>query len=460
MTTVFTIGGPIWIPKLYNGRNKSFFFVNFEQFRQNNFTSSGLATVPTTAYRNGDFRTALCNSYTGGGLDGTGGTCSPFNAVTLAGQPTVPATDPGNGTNLVQGTIYDPYSTRLVNGQNTRTPFPNNTIPLSQMDPVAVAIQKLLPAANLPGTTNNFSIPGYTAFQHTTNVSFKFDQNISPTIKVAVYYSQLNTLQPNVNGGISSSVSRRKQHYQIQWKPYDAVQLRSEHSSDAASPCGHFGYWQTTEPHVPPPFDQSTIGLKGYAANQIFPDIAGISGQQGGWGPGFGALGATFTATAYEEKPTANTNLTWIRGNHTFKAGGDYTQEGYPVPSLWRANGNFTFAADQTSDPWQSTQALSAPNPTGFGYASFLTGLPNVLALNQPTESKLGYHSLGLYLQDSWKVTRKLTLDYGLRWDYQTYMTEQYGRTQNASLSTQDVTLGRPARCALTERVCNCQFFS
>ncbi len=65
-------------------------------------------------------------------------------------------------------------------------------------------------------------------------------------------------------------------------------------------------------------------------------------------------LGATFSATAYEEKPTANTSLTWIRGNHTFKAGGDYTQEGYPVPSQWRANGNFTFAVAETADPWQT----------------------------------------------------------------------------------------------------------
>ena len=127
------------------------------------------------------------------------------------------------------------------------------------------------------------------------------------------------------------------------------------------------------------------------------PDLGGLySGTQGGWGPaGFGgAIGATFSATAYEEKPTANTSLTWIRGNHTFKAGGDYTQEGYPVPSQWRANGNFTFAADQTGDPWTNTQrTLSSTNPTGFGYASFLTGLPNVLA-SQPTHRKQARLSL------------------------------------------------------------------
>src|ERR1019366_2336453 len=101
----FTVGGPIRIPKVYDGRNKSFFFVNFEQFRQSNLTSSGIITVPTAAYRAGNFSTALCNSYTGGAVDGTGGTCQPYKALTVNGAPAI---DPA-GTNLVQGMIFAPY---------------------------------------------------------------------------------------------------------------------------------------------------------------------------------------------------------------------------------------------------------------------------------------------------------------------------------------------------------------
>ncbi len=327
-------------------------------------------------------------------------------------------------------------------------------IPLTRMDPVALAIQKLLPLPNGPGDTNNYIIPSYSSLMHTTNVSVKVDQNISPTIKVSVYYSQLNTLQPNVNGGILPTFLGGADTNQ--WNHTTRFNYDQSFTPTLLFHIG-LGYFQTSEPHVAPPFDQSTIGLKGYQANTIFPDIAGISGGQGGYSPGFGAIGATFSATAFEEKPTANTNLTWVRGNHTFKAGADYTQEGYPVPSLWRANGNFTFNAAETSDPYQSTVTLNSPNPTGFGYASFLTGLPDVLALNAPNSAKLGYHSLGLYVQDSWKVNRKLTLDYGLRYDFQTYMTEQYGRMQDASLSTQDTKLGRPG-AVLYQASCNCQF--
>ena len=443
----FTFGGPVRIPKLYDGRNKTFFFVNFEQFRQNNFTSTGVITVPTLAYRNGDFSTALCNSYVGGTASG-GGVCTPYKAITLNGAPAV---DPA-GQSIVQGQIFNPYSTYTLGGQTLRVPFSNNMIPISLQDPVALAVQKLLPLPNGPGDLNNYTIPSYTSFEHTTNVSVKLDQSISSTIKVSGYYSQLNTLQPNVNGGITPLALGGADTNQ--WNHTTRLNYDQTITPTLLFHLG-IGYFQTSEPHVAPAFDQSTIGLKGYYANMIMPDIGGIVGAQGGYNAG--AIGSTFSASAYEEKPTANTSLTWIRGNHTFKAGGDYTQEGYPTPSLWRANGNFTFSAAETSDPWQSTVALSVANPTGFAYASYLTGLPDTLNLNAPTDAKLGYHSLGVFAQDSWKVTRKLTLDLGLRYDYQTYMKEQYGRMQDASFSTQDTLLGRPG-AVLYGASCNCQF--
>ncbi len=455
----FTLGGPVRIPKVYDGRNKTFFFVNFEQFRQANVTSNTIDTVPTQAYRNGDFSTALCSSYTGGAVGGAGGLCTPYPAVTqTVNGVKVAATDPA-GTNLVQGMIFNPYSTFQAGGQNVRLPFSNNMIPLSLQDQVSLAVQKLMPMPNAPGDVNNYNVPSYTSFQHTTNVSFKLDQSLSSTMKISGYYSQLNTYSPNVNGGITPLALGGTDVNQ--WNHTVRANFDQTITPTLLFHVG-IGYFQTSEPHVPPPFDQSTLGLKGYQANMIMPDISNIlndaghpfGGGAGGYSPG---VGATFSATAYEEKPTANTSLTWIRGNHTFKAGGDYTQEGYPTPSQWRANGNFTFNSAETSDPWQAVPTLSASLPTGFGYASFLTGLPDVLNLNAPTDAKLGYHSYGLFVQDSWKMTRKLTLDLGLRYDYQTYMKEQYGRMQDASFSTMDTLLGRPG-AVLYGASCNCQF--
>ncbi|HEY6339947.1 MAG TPA: TonB-dependent receptor [Bryobacteraceae bacterium] len=446
----FTLGGPIRIPKVYNGRNKSFFFFNFEQFRQSNLNGTTTIDVPTTAYEQGNFATALCNSYIGGAIGGAGGACTPYPAVHLVGTSTV-ATDP-TGTALVQGQIFDPYSTRLVGGQQVRTAFPNNTIPATELDPVALAIQKLLPQANAPGDINNYNVPAYTSFQHTTNVSVKLDHSISPTIKISGYYSQLKTFAPNVDSGILplalGGANTDNYNHTVRFN-YD----------QSITPTVLFhvgvGYFETSEPHLAPPFSQSSIGLTGYQANNIMPDIGGIVGAQGGYFGG--GIGATFSAIAYEEKPTANTNLTWVHGNHTFKFGGDYVQEGYPVPSDWRANGNFTFSAAETSDPWQSTVGLSSTNPTGFAYASFLVGLPDVLNLNAPTDARLGYHSFGVFAQDSWKVTRKLTLDYGLRYDFQTYMKEQYGRMQDASFSTFDPVTGHDG-AVVYGASCNCQF--
>ena len=103
----FTVGGPAWIPKLYNGRNKTFFFFAFEQYRENTTTSTQLETVPTAAYRAGNFTAAQIGNSIG--------------------------TDP-LGRPIFQNQIYDPNTQRrtLQNGQVVRDPFPNNTIPVAR----------------------------------------------------------------------------------------------------------------------------------------------------------------------------------------------------------------------------------------------------------------------------------------------------------------------------------------
>jgi hypothetical protein len=446
----FTIGGPIRIPKIYNGTNRTFFFFNFEQFRQSLTTENSLTTVPTVAYRQGNFGTAGCYAFVA-----AANSCVFTPSVSFLGGG---AAVDSAGQAVANGEIFDPATTHEVNGYQVRTPFPNNTIPLSRFDPVALALQNMLPLPNQPGIVNNYLIPSYVNWQHTTNWSFKLDHSISPTIKLSWYFSRLLTDSPNANGfpvtygGTTATADRNvttRVNYDHTIRPTLLLHIG-------------VGYFQEYQPTVPAPFSESSIGMSGYFDPNIFPTITGLNNfLSGGWGGNGGGLGAGFGAWIWEEKPTGNTSLTWVHGNHIFKFGGEFTVDGYPEHSEWRANGSFAFAAAETADPWQNGQPLSIANPSGFAYASFLLGLPDNLSLSPYTQTKLGNHFMGFYAQDSWKVTRKFTLDYGLRYDFQTYLQEEHGRMQDASLSTPNPTVGGLLGAGIYEGYgggrCNCE---
>ena len=193
----FTLGGPIKIPKVYNGTNKTFFFFNYEQFRETKTISNGLWTVPTPAYRSGNFSTSNCFNY----VAATNSCAFSLPIVnTATGQPAV---DPA-GQALNFGEIFDPNTTHIVNGQPVRDPFPGQQIPMSRFDPVASKIQALLPLPNLPGIVNNYAVPGYQPWQHTTNISWKLDHSLSPTMKLSWYFSRLLNNSNGANGTIGA----------------------------------------------------------------------------------------------------------------------------------------------------------------------------------------------------------------------------------------------------------------
>jgi hypothetical protein len=151
-----------------------------------------------------------------------------------------------------------------------------------------------------------------------------------------------------------------------------------------------------------------------------------------------------------------------VKNNHTFRLGGEMMLEGFPSRNLAYGHGNFGFSAQQTSLPWENGQNLNAT--TGFGYASFFLGHVNSLSVSQPWYTRLGNRGIGMFIQDTWKVTRKLTLEYGLRYDYQTYLRQTYGRMQNASMSTPNPTVGGRLGATIFEGYgpgrCQCMFGS
>ncbi len=433
----FTLGGPVWLPKLYNGHDRTFFFFNFEQFREGQVVRTGVSTVPTLAYRNGDF------------------TGARLGALTAGGQPLIDSA----GQQLFQNQIFDPASTRPgADGSPVRTPFPNNTIPVARMDPVALKIQSTLPAPLGPlagQAINNYAIPAYSNFRHTTIPSVKLDHSLSATVKISGYWQQTHTLSPATNGFDPSQF------------PFSAVEPTDTVNNTARINYDQtvrptlllhlgIGLFYTAQPAIAPVFDQKTLGptFAPYYINQ-FPALTGLNdpsrgGTNLGLGPGFSVY------SLKDVKPTANASLTWVKGNHTYKFGGEMVVEGFPQINYTRANGQYGFSANQTGDPWEFNRGSFAT--TGFGYASFLMGLNNSLTVSQVTDSRIGNHSLGFYAQDTWKVTRKFTLDYGLRYDYETLLREEHGRMQSASFSAPNPLAGNRPGNVIYEATCNCRF--
>jgi Carboxypeptidase regulatory-like domain len=423
----FTFGGPVWIPKVYNGKDKTFFFFNFEQFRQSTVTNNGIATVPTADYQSGNFAAAM----------GFG----PFP---------IPGLNPISAINQ----IYDPRTrTTDANGNITESPFPNNTIPVTRMDPVALYLQTFFPKPNISGsgTLNNYAIPSYSNFLHTTIPSIKIDQSLNAKMKLSGYWSLTEQNSPNSNGfssDLAPVAPNRDRSYTWRVNFDDTI---------APTLLFHFGagllYYD--HPVFTPPSDFSANAVQAAAAgfggapgghtfaefpaNTYMPSFAGLNNAVVGGGL---ALGTGFFAPSpgpagFDEselkdiKPTANTSLTWVHGNHTFKAGANMVLEGFPQQSSIRAFGEYTFSGDQTRNPAEYGVS-GIVFGSGFPYASFLLGQVSSVQTSAINDSRLGNHTWGVFIQDSWKVSRKLTLELGLRWDYATLLTEQYGRMSSA----------------------------
>jgi hypothetical protein len=432
----FTLGGPIVIPKVFNGHDQTFFFFSFEQFRQSSTISNTVGIVPTAAQRSGNFSAAL--------------------------SPTCNGPDPA-GQSVCFNQIFDPGSNRVVNGSVVRTPFPNNSIPATSFDPTAVIIQNMIPLPNAPGVTN-YAAPPYSNFRHTTIPSIKIDHSINSKMKLSGYYSANKTFSPQTNGFAQPYTALQPQNALAQ-----TIRLNLD---TTLTPTLLFhlgaGYLHTSNPQTAPNYDQKQLFPNGipFTAGNYFPYMAGMfSAIYGGWsgGGGYPAVvntGVAFTLTpvANDYKPTFNTNLTWVKGNHTWKLGATALFEGIQSVNDSRADGQFGFSAQQTADPWQNGQPFANTASSGFGYASFLLGTTSSVSTAAPADVRLGTHSFGFYLQDSWKVTRRLTFDYGLRYDYASLWKEQYGRMQNAAFNLPNTLIGGRLGTVEYQATCNCDY--
>ena len=460
-----TLGGPIVIPKIYNGKDKTFFFFAYEEYLETNlytFTD----TVPTTDYLNGNFShispngdCSLCATY---GIPTT-----PLGGLNAQGQPNY--TD-ALGRPVYANEIYDP-ATRTVNPANGRAyanPFPNNVIPASRFNATTLALQKLFPAPQNANLIGNYlgTVPGN---RYTAIPSIKADQIISSKDKLSFYWSRINTeSQVSVPYGAADGLPLAIGQYRGTFIPTWTSRLNYDRT---LSPTLLFhagaGYYHTSFSDRAPnlTFDPTQYGLQGFLIHRNFPVITGMctapslfgaSQGCGGYG-GMQQLGPGAGQTqSYEEKPSFNATLTWVKGNHTFKLGGEmYLEQNYTgTISLV----NLTTGTGPTSLPENPTVGFNGFSE-GFGYASFLLGDFSNTSQGPNEIYRVGNQNWGLFLQDSWKVTRKLTLDYGLRWDYFTPYREQYGRLGQFDPTTPNANAGGRLGAVRYASNCNCQFY-
>ena len=374
-----TVGGPLSIPKLYNGINKTFFFFGYEGYRFSAPEGSGQSRVPTAAELGGDLSD-------------------------------------------ITNQIYDPYSTTVDGaGVAHRLPFlcdgggnpigssgagtPCNKIPTGLIDPKAVLwAQTVLPQPNatIPGPLGlNYLNPVLQRISH-NDYTGRVDHHLSNRDNIFFRYSILNGTTNRAPGwpGLLAGVGDSATNYAINWV--------HTFSSDTILQA-QFGHNHVGQNNFSRFADVDTDALNqgiGYQAG--FADYAtpGITPRmnfntQGWLGGGPSINNYIDLSNVYQWKG----DLTHIHNSHTFKFGGEFSTD--PM-QLLLVRPDLNFDARTTAD-----QTLGGGDP----FASFLLGLPDSAGHSEKPENTRFGGVMGLYGQDSWKATSKLTINFGLRYD-------------------------------------------
>jgi hypothetical protein len=178
-------------------------------------------------------------------------------------------------------------------------------------------------------------------------------------------------------------------------------------------------------------------------------------------------IGPSSNSNQFERRPSGVVNLSWVKNNHSFKFGSEYRLEKYPFRNYTNVAGFYQFSSATTGTATNASNAtvqsaLQGRNlsqgSTGFSIASMLLGGLQGVTLATPLLSATAKEQWALFAQDTWKVMRRLTFDYGIRWDYGTYAREQYGRYSNFSPTEPNPSAGGHPGAQIFEAVCKCNF--
>lgn len=377
-----SVGAPVVIPKVYNGRNRSFVFFNYEGSRFINYNNR-LFTVPTLLERQGDFsRTAIANG-------------------TILG-------------------IYDPAATAAnpAGSGFVRQAFPGNQIPRSRFDRISAAIIGDVPPPNMAPSNTVTNINNFfeQRRRQTSNDQYigRLDHQIGTahrlSYRMAYNYNAINPESQFGNyltQGEGNDVFERNYSQQVAsytWLISPKVFLDSR-----------AGYVRTLITRRPPTFGGQDMNRLNYPS--ILPRVHFPSHQIAD----FTEVGGGQVVDGGVHTLTFNQSVTQIVGRHTLKYGGE----------IWRLrnnrfqqgglSGTFSFQRALTNDPQR-------PQLTGYGVATFLLGAVNAGSLVTATKLyERGWYG-ALFVQDDWRVNSRLTLNLGLRWDVETNPVDRFNQ--------------------------------
>jgi hypothetical protein len=382
------VGGPVLLPKLYNGRDKTFFFVAYEGFRNRVGAPTTPIAVPPLEFYSGDFHNLVANAKNASG-------------------------------NYIPITIYDPSTTTFNGTQYVRTPFPNNQIPQNRIDPTSaalLALAKQTMSVNLrtdvvPGTWQYWQQNQYqsgSTINPNDKFSVKIDHDLHDKNRFSFYfgYNKKNSIPgpggapgiPGILNGFQydppqSLVYRGSWDYTITPRMHNRLSVSVTDFHEPILPLAWNGGWKDKGiciQNVP----NCDINLPMVSFNDgTFPTWGGFGWN--GWGS------PTFSIS--EE-------FSWTKGKHVVKAGYQYEWTNYESIGNQNVSGQVGFTGAYT--------ALPNTSNTGTAFASFLLGDVSSSTVTTPRFFLLRFNYDAYFIQDDWRVTPKLTLNLGLRYEY------------------------------------------
>ena len=388
------VGGPVVLPKLYDGHNKTFFLLGLEYVR---FTQGNTYTgrVPTPEELTGDFSKDT-NS---------------------------------NGQSI---TIYNPFTTT----SNTRQAFTGNIIPPADLNPIAVNMAKYFPKPNITTLGANNYVLADSVLIHENEFSGRVDQVFSTKTTMFARYSYNNTpdIRPNPYGpgnvggaGFGPQVFDR----------YNAVVGANHEFSSTLLGTIRASFARLGNHRGPPSlgFDISTLGFPAGLAGEIGAPAAfpvetitgyGVTGSVANVAQPY-ALGGTGVISSYSNTFAIEGNMTKTFGGHELNMGTDLRLMQANTLQTGDNSTNFAFTPAFTQGPTASQASATA----GDALASFLIGTPASGGVAPSPALAIETKYYAAYIQDNWKATNSLTLNLGLRYEFETPFTERFNRFSN-----------------------------